>query len=98
VEVMARVDTNEITEMWRAARREQQDRRHARLPVRTAEIEALRANGYTVQRLTDYQFRINGRLDLFPIHRRWHDIKANRRGSYVSALAIVKRKLAEGGR
>ena len=49
-----------------------------------------------VRKLTDFQFRVDGRLDLYPIHRRWHDIKTNRRGTYSTALAVAIRILRGG--
>lgn len=84
-------DENETTEMWKDHRRAQQERRADRLPAATEEILALNQAGFTVQKLTDYQFRVNGRLDLFPTHRRYHDVVANRRGSYSTARAIAER-------
>ena len=58
-----------------------------------AEILALREHGFHVEALTDYQYRINGRLDLFPTRRRFHDVLINRRGSYTSAFDIARRML-----
>lgn len=47
------------------------------------EINILRTdNAYKVRRFTEYHFRINDRLDVFPIKCRWHDIKLNTRGDY----------------
>jgi hypothetical protein len=85
---------------FRAARKEQQERRAARLPVRTAEIERLSTAGYRVRRLTDYQFRVEEKLDLYPIHRRYHNIETGRRGQYRDAVAFAASVLgpATGGR
>lgn len=41
---------------------------------------------YDVKELTPYQWRINGVLDLYPVSRKWHDIKNNKRGSYRNVL------------
>lgn len=46
-------------------------------------IQGLIDAGLTVQKLTDYQYRINSRLDIYPRNKRYHDIKTNKRGSYV---------------
>lgn len=67
---------------YREQREAQQERRAKRLPVRTAEIEELRRLGYKVQKLTSYQFRVDGVVDLYPIHHRVHWLKANRWGEY----------------
>lgn len=47
------------------------------------EIHSLKdGDAYKVHRLNLYHFRINDRLDVFPIKCRWHDIKKNERGDY----------------
>jgi len=74
--------TTEERSFERQYKDEQQERRRKRLPTRIQEIASLSENGYTVIKLTDYQFRINGILDLYPTHRRWHDLKTNKRGEY----------------
>lgn len=43
---------------------------------------------YEVRKLTDYQWRINGVLDLYPVNRNYHDIKKNLRGTYIDAMAF----------
>lgn len=73
-------------------REAQQKRRADRLPIRQQEIESL-APAYDVKKLTNYQFRINGTLDLYPIHKNFHNIKTNKRGQYKTALDIVKSQL-----
>lgn len=55
---------NETTEMWREYKEAQQARRRLRLPARSQEILDLRAKNFAVKQLTDYQFRIDGALDL----------------------------------
>jgi len=70
-------------------REAQQKRRAERLPTRQEEIENLSPD-YNVKKLTDYQFRINGILDLYPIHKNFHNIKTNKRGKYKTAIEIVK--------
>jgi hypothetical protein len=78
------------TESWREYRQEQQARREKRLPVRTAAILALRSEGFVVTKLTEYCFRINGRLDLYPVHNRWHDIQTNQRGGARDLVVFVR--------
>ena len=75
---------------WASYRAQQQRRRHERLPQRTDAILRLRQRGFLVQVLTPYQFRVNGRLDLYPLHNRWHDIQTNRRGGAKDLVAFVK--------
>lgn len=63
-------------------REAQQERRAKRLPIRTDEILELRSFGYTVRKFTDYQYRVNDLVDLYPIHHRVHWLKANKWGEY----------------
>src|SRR5688572_28549993 len=76
--IMARrhsvAEDDDIGAAWKDYRQAQQDRRALRLPIRTEEILALRQDGFDVRQLTEYQFRVDGKLDLYPTHRRYHDI------------------------
>lgn len=65
---------------WDQYKSEQRQRRQTRLPVRQLEIESLSELGYAVEKKTEFQYRINGVVDLYPIHNRWHNIKTNKRG------------------
>lgn len=82
-------DDDSMGAVYRFMRREQQERRAKRLPVRVQEIMDLEAKGFGVRKLTDYQFRIDGKLDLFPIHRRFHHLATGKRGCYQDAAFIV---------
>lgn len=81
-------------EIWEGYREAQQARRRIRLPIRQQEILALRGKGYDVVEMNDgYCFRIDGKLDLYPIHRRWHFLPRNVRGDYKNALACCVKLL-----
>lgn len=56
-------------------------------------IDRLRVLGYEIREFTSYQFRIEGVLDVYPVNRRWHDIKKNKRGGYEDIFAFVQRYL-----
>ena len=75
---------------WAYYKKQQQLRREERLPRRTQAILNLKRRGFLVQALTPYQFRVNGRLDLYPLHNRWHDIQTNQRGGVKDLAAFVK--------
>lgn len=81
---------SEIGELFSEHRKAQKERRAERLPGRQGEILALPEHGFTVTELTPYQFRVNGQIDLYPIHRRYHDVKKNKRGNYRDALGFLK--------
>src|SRR5688572_28778161 len=82
-------EPNEDTAMWRDYRQQQQARRRLRLPKRTQEILDLAGKNFRVEQLTEYQFRIDGALDLYPTHKRYHALKRDKRGHYVTAIAIA---------
>lgn len=48
-------------------------------------------NKYEVKKLTEYQWRINGVLDLYPTNRLYHDIKNNKRGNYRDAMGFCEK-------
>lgn len=85
------------TEIWKEYRRAQRQRRRNRLSPRIDAIVALRAKGYDVQELNGgYQFRIDGALDLYPIHQRYHDLRTQTRGGYKDPMAVAVRCLKQG--
>lgn len=51
--------------------------------------DELRDRGYGAIMLTPYQIRINNRLDIYPVNRRWHDLKNNLRGDYRNMHRFV---------
>lgn len=67
---------------WRDYRKQQQNRRSERLKIMTEELLELRDHGFDIRRLTPFHYRVNGRLDIWPIHNRWHDIKTFERGGF----------------
>lgn len=82
-----RDEPNETTEMWRAVRHAKQDRLARRRERGTSEIAGLTQAGYAVRTLTEFQFRVNEAVDLFPTNRRYHDLRSNKRGTYRNETA-----------
>lgn len=39
---------------------------------------------YSVKKFTEYQWRINGIIDIYPVNEKYHNIKTQERGSYAS--------------
>lgn len=68
----------------------QQKRREVRLPIRTSILMSLQGEGFKIEQKTPYHFRVNGRLDLWPIHNRFHDIKTGRRGGFARIDYFVR--------
>lgn len=78
---------------WESYRGQQQVRRRDRLGKRAEKILALRVQGYSVEELSPTHFRINNRLDVWPIHNNWHDLKTNERGGTVDLATWVKGRI-----
>lgn len=84
----------DMGDFWRDVKKASREHKSEVLPQRIAEIRALEAKGYRVVEMNaGVQFRINGKLDLYPVHRKWHFIPANSRGRYIKVENIVGRKL-----
>lgn len=85
---------DEVSEFWQQQKEEQWERRVARLPIRTERILELRKEGFHVEQKTPYHFRVNRRLDVWPIHNRWHDTKRNKRGGAKDLAEFIRRFFA----
>lgn len=78
---------------WESYRGQQKLRRKDRLGHRTDKILALRKQGYIVEELSPTHFRINSRLDVWPIHNNWHDLKTRERGGTLDLATWVKERI-----
>lgn len=73
--------SSDESDSWARYKEEQKLRREIRLPIRTEEIHQL--EDYEIQKLSEYQYRINGLIDIYPIHARFHILRKNKRGNYT---------------
>lgn len=64
----------------------------------TPQILALENYGFTVRRITDYHYRVNEVLDLYPTSRRWHNLRTGKRGGYGHETTIEICRRVLGGR
>jgi hypothetical protein len=78
---------------WGWYKAEQRKRRAKRLPIRTEQILALKRQGYHVEQKTEFHFRINSILDLWPIHNRWHDLRTHEHGGAKDLAVFVKERI-----
>ena len=83
-------DDGDLSDYFRAVREDRRERNSLALEDGARDILALAKAGYDVVCITPYQYRINGRLDLYPTHRKFHDIKMNKRGRYFDADRLRK--------
>lgn len=72
-------DLQECRREWRNEKRE----------AGAADIKTLSALGYDVRVISEFCFRIDGKLDLFPTRGRFHNIRSGKRGNYDSASDIA---------
>lgn len=56
-------------------------------------LDILAAYDYKVEPLTDYQFRINGVIDLYPVNKKWHDLRSGRRGTYKELVSFIQSRI-----
>lgn len=84
--------SNESGNDWRDWREDAKQHRATMQQAGAADIEALNAAGYAVEKLTDYQFRVNGKIDLYPVKRRFHILKTGERGQYRNMTILLKSK------
>lgn len=54
------------------------------------ELEELVAFDYRVVQYSEYHFRINNRLDVWPSSKKWYDQKTLRKGEYENLSKFVK--------
>jgi len=74
-------------------REEQKTSKKQRRTTGKEEIESI--FGYEIAIITDYQYRVNGILDLFPTSRKYHNIKTQKRGHYTSAEKIILQEVGK---
>lgn len=54
------------------------------------DLEVLVAFDYKVVQFSEYHFRVNDRLDLWPTSKKWWDSKTMRKGEYDDLVQFVK--------
>ncbi len=81
---------NETNELWRGLRELQRARRNQRRPERMRKLLALRMEGFSIEVISEYQVRVNRRLDIWLTHNRYHDIEKNVRGGFRDAQEFVR--------
>lgn len=83
----------ELGEDWRAWKEDKKTKNKERLKDNTEDILALKDMMFEVEKLTEYQYRINKTLDLYPVHRKFHNIKTGKRGTYGKLLPLLEKHL-----
>jgi len=73
-------------EMYAAMREHGKIKRQEWREKRTAELMDLMKQGIEIKRLNEYQFRIEGRLDIYVTHGRWHDFVLKKRGKLTGSV------------
>lgn len=85
---------------WYAENRERQKKDHAEWRDRINvvvkhKVTQLIERGHEVKWLTEWQFRVDGRFDIFWQSKRYHDIRENRRGDYYDLISFIESKTHE---
>ena len=64
-------------------------RKRRLLEIGEEALEFLVGLDYEVVQLSEYHFRVCGRLDIFPSTRTWYDIRSRQRGQYNELKEFV---------
>lgn len=72
--------SQEETEKWEQHRSDMRQMREKRRYQLLQVIPELRAKGVSVVEITPYQFRFDGKIDIYPSNKRYHDLRNNHRG------------------
>lgn len=67
--------------------------KHQNLEKGKEALEILVSWDYAVEQFSEYHFRINSRLDVWPTSKKWYDRKTGRKGEYEELESFVKRYL-----
>lgn len=77
-------------DMWRDHRAHIQRKKAERLEKGKEDMESLVAFDYYIFPLSEYHYRINHTLDVWPSTKKWHDRNTNRRGTYQNLKEFVE--------
>ncbi|MFA9262888.1 MAG: hypothetical protein ACEQSB_06100 [Undibacterium sp.] len=96
---MKQEEIDDEGEFWRNVRevnkQEHREWRNRIAPVVHSKVKQLEAGGHAIKWLTEWQFRMDGWLDIFWQSKRFHDITKNRRGSYRDIMQFMHVKSSE---
>lgn len=89
----------DMAEGWNIIKEERQKYKDGnRETFRKGILDVLRES-YDVKQITEYQFRINEVLDIYPSNRKWHLLTKNKRGQFrreydvTDVKAVLKEEL-----
>ncbi len=53
-------------------------------------LKILEREGFIIEKKTDYHYRINNSLDIYPNHNKWHNLILNSRGQTNDLLGFIR--------
>ena len=71
---------DEEKQAWRKHAKEMENMRNTRRFQFRQVIREFEAMGFEVKEVSQYQYRFNDCIDIFPSNRRYHDLKTHKRG------------------
>jgi len=72
----------QLKEVFEAQENRSRKAKNLRLDLASRHFEKLKEFNYDIDWVSNYQCRINGSLDIYPISRKYHDLVGQKRGSY----------------
>ena len=91
-----KTDRGRLADHWGAYRTAQKIRRANRYQIRVAEIQDLATIGFAVVAISDSQFRINNRVDVYLVHNQYRDRLTGKRGGYWRVTDFIKAFFKDG--
>lgn len=86
---------SDIGEFWKIIKEDQRKQRQSNREHFIDQLGYVGKIGFEVEPISEYQFRINDVLDIFPSNRKFHDLKNNKRGRYNDFLKFVQKFFKE---
>jgi hypothetical protein len=82
---------NETNQMWRDVKDEQRKYKQNNRDLFLSILDEIKDSHEVIQ-LTEYQYRIDGKLDIYPSNRKWHVLATGKRGQYRN-ISDIRRQL-----
>jgi len=80
---------SDLSESYHDFREAAKKRREERRLSETETLLSFWEDDFDIRKITDYQFRVNSAVDIYPTNKKWHDLKTNKRGCYRDIIDFL---------
>jgi hypothetical protein len=78
---------NDTNQMWRDVKDDRRQYKQNNRDLFLSMLDELR-DTHDIKELTEYQYRVDGILDLYPSNRKWHLLPTGERGQFKNITKI----------